>query len=97
MHPLHDGQRSDSSPRVEEKERGVVEETDNREGLSFLKPNFTANSQTISDESVTCIAVKEDRHQNFMSNVVLKKGIEERWASDRVARFINTFGTQRSR
>ena len=47
------------------------------------------NSQTIPDESVTCIAVKEDRHQNFMSSVVLKEGVEEPWASDRVARFIN--------
>ena len=26
----------------------------------FLTPNSTANSQTIPDESVTCIAVKED-------------------------------------
>ena len=43
----------------------------------FLKPNSIANSQTIADESVTCIAVKEDRHQNIMSSVVLKKGIEE--------------------
>ena len=58
----------------------------------FLKPNSTANSQTIPDESVTCIAVKEDRHQNIMSSGVLKKGIEELWASERVARFINSLG-----
>ena len=50
------------------------------------------NSQTIPDESVTCILVKEDRHQNIMSSVVLKKGIEEPWASERVARFINSLG-----
>ena len=43
----------------------------------FLKPVSTASSQTIPEESVTCIAVKEDRHQNIMSSVVLKKGIEE--------------------
>ena len=58
----------------------------------FLKPNSTANSQTIPDESVTCIAVKEDTHQNIKSSVVLKKGIEEPWASERVARFINSLG-----
>ena len=48
----------------------------------FLKPNSTANSQTIPDESVTCIAVKEDRHLNIMSCVVPKKGIEEPWANE---------------
>ena len=35
------------------------------------------DSQTIPDELVTCIAVKGDRHQNFMSSVILMKGIEE--------------------
>ena len=35
------------------------------------------NSQTVSEESVTCIAVKEDRHQNIMSTIVLRKGIEK--------------------
>ena len=58
----------------------------------FLKPTSTASSQTIPEESVTCIAVKEDRHQNIMSSVVLKKGIEQPWASERVARFINSLG-----
>ena len=58
----------------------------------FLKPNSTANSQTIPDESVPCIAVKEDRQQNIMNSVVLKKGIEDFLASDRVARFINSSG-----
>ena len=43
----------------------------------------------IPEESATCIAVKQDRHQN-MSSVVLKKGIEEPWASERVASFINS-------
>ena len=28
----------------------------------------------------------------MMSSVVLKKGIEEPWASDRVARFVNSLG-----
>ena len=52
----------------------------------FLKPNSKVNSQTIPDESVTCIAVKEDRHQNIKSSVVLKKGIEEPLASEMVHR-----------
>ena len=39
----------------------------------FLKPNSTVNSETVSDESVTCIAVKEDRHQNIMSSVVIEE------------------------
>ena len=57
-----------------------------------VKQKETASSQTIPDESVTCIAVKEDRHQNIMSSVVLKKGMGEPWASERVARFINSLG-----
>ena len=36
---------------------------------SFLKPNSIANFQ-----SVTGIAVKEDRHQNTMSSVVFEEG-----------------------
>ena len=40
----------------------------------FLMPNATVNSQTIPDESVTCIAVREDRHQNIMSSVVFVEG-----------------------
>ena len=36
--------------------------------------------------------MKEDRHQNIMSSVVLKKGIEELCVSERVARFINSLG-----
>ena len=62
----------------------------------FLEPNSTASSQTITDESVLCIAVKEERHLNIMSSVVLKKGMEERWASERVARFINSLGYKES-
>ena len=57
-----------------------------------LKPNSTANSQTIPDESVTRIAVKQDRHQKIMSSVVLKKRIAELWPSERVARFTNSLG-----
>ena len=62
---------------------------------SFLKPYSTSNSQTIPDESVTCIAVKEDRHQNMMCSVVLKKGVEERWASES-AKIHQLVGVQRN-
>ena len=62
--------------------------------MDHLKPNSTVSSETTPKESVTCIAVKEDRHQNIMSSLVLKKLIEEPRASDRVARFINSLGYQ---
>ena len=35
--------------------------------------------QTISEKSLMCTAAKEDKHQNVMSNVALKKRIEESW------------------
>ena len=50
------------------------------------------NSRTISEEAVTCIAVKEDRHQNVMSSVALKKGIEKPWTSEIGAKFIDLRG-----
>ena len=40
MHTLHDGQRSDSTPRVEEKERGLVEKTNYCFGLLSSKAQF---------------------------------------------------------
>ena len=58
----------------------------------FVKPTSAANSLAIPVESVTCIAVKEDRQQNMRSSVVLKNGIEEPWARKRVARYINSSG-----
>ena len=38
----------------------------------FMKMNPVVNTQTMSEESVICIAVKEDEHQNIMSSVALK-------------------------
>ena len=35
--------------------------------------------QAILEESISCVAVKEDRHQNITSSVALKKGFEEPW------------------
>ena len=58
----------------------------------FLQPNSTVNSQTIPDESVTCIPAKEHRDQNIMSSVALKKEVEEPWTVERVAKFIDLLG-----
>ena len=43
-------------------------------------------AQTMS-EGVACVAMKEDRHQNIMSSVALKKGVEEPWTVEKVANF----------
>ena len=42
----------------------------------FMKMKSVPNAP-ISDESITCIAVKEDRHQIIMSSVALKKEVEK--------------------
>ena len=44
---------------------------------SFMEMESAPRAQSISEESITCVAVKEDRHQNIMSSVALKKGVEE--------------------
>ena len=38
----------------------------------FMRMESAPNVQAISEESITCVAVKEDRHQNIMSSVALK-------------------------
>ena len=43
----------------------------------FMRMEPAPKVQAISEESIICIAVKEDRHQNVMSSVALKKGVEE--------------------
>ena len=60
--------------------------------LLHEKMNSVVNAQAKSEESVTCIAVKEDRHQNIMSSVALKKDLEEPWTIHRVVRFIDLLG-----
>ena len=57
-----------------------------------MKMESGPNVQAISEESITCIAVKEDRHQNIMSSVALKKGVEELWTIERVVKFIDLLG-----
>ena len=60
----------------------------------FTKMEATPSAQSIPEESVTCVPVKEDRHQNIMSSVALKKGVEEPWAVERVAKFIDLLGSR---
>ena len=55
-------------------------------------PNSAVDIQTISDKSVTCIAVKDNRHQNVMDRVVLQRGVAVSWARERVVRFIDSLG-----
>ena len=55
----------------------------------FVKMKSFPSAQTISEESITCVAVTENRHQNIMSSVALKKGVEESWTIERVAKFID--------
>ena len=43
----------------------------------------------MSEESVTCVAVKEDRHQNIMNSVALKKATEEPLTIERVVNYID--------
>ena len=58
----------------------------------FMRMECSPSVQAVSEESITCIAVKEDRHQNIMSSVALKKGVEEPWTIERVAKFIDLLG-----
>ena len=57
-----------------------------------MRMECSPSVQAISEESITCIAVKEDRHQNIMSSVALKKGVEEPWTIEGVAKFIDLLG-----
>ena len=57
-----------------------------------MRMESAPNVQAISEESITCVAVKEDRHQNIMSSVALKKGVEEPWTIERVVKFIDLLG-----
>ena len=50
------------------------------------------NAQRVSEESVICIAVKEDRHQNMMSSVALKKGVQQLWTTEGVAKVTDLLG-----
>ena len=59
----------------------------------FTRRESAPNVQAISEESITCVAVKEDRHQNILSSVA-KKGVEEPWTIERVLKFIDLLGNR---
>ena len=61
--------------KSEDQSRRLIFATD----YFFMKMESTPSVQAISEKSVACVAVKEDRHQNIMSSVALKKGVEEPW------------------
>ena len=58
----------------------------------FMKMESTPSAHAISEESITCVAVKEDRHQNIMSSVALEKGVEEPWTIETAVKFIDLLG-----
>ena len=57
-----------------------------------MRMGASPNAQAISEEPITCIAVKEDKYQNIMSSVALKKEVQEPWTVERVAKFIDSLG-----
>ena len=58
----------------------------------FMRMESSPSVQEISEEPITCIAVKEDKCRNIMSSVAMKKGVEEPWTVERVAKFIDWLG-----
>ena len=58
----------------------------------FMRMESAPSVQAISEESITCVAVKEDRHRNIMSSVALTKGVEEPLTVKRVVKFIDLLG-----
>ena len=75
VHTLHDGQRA---PHYTSPNKKKSQDRSRRPTITmdyyFMKMKPVVDTQTMAEESVTCIAVKEDRHQNIMSSVALKKG-----------------------
>ena len=57
-----------------------------------MRMEASPNAQAISEEPITCIVVQEDKYQNIMSSVALKRGVEEPWTVERVAKFIDLLG-----
>ena len=91
VHILYDGQRTHPVTTSPNKRVRIIREGHTCDGLPLHVADVKAvvNAQTVSGESVTCVAVKEDRHQNIMSSAALKKGVEEPWTLERVVRFID--------
>ena len=58
----------------------------------FIFMESAPNVQAISEEPITCVTVTEDRHQNIVSSVALKKRVEEPWTIERVVKFVDLLG-----
>ena len=69
---LHDGQRMHPSQRHKPKR----EDTSRRPTFAMdhyiMNMKSVVDAQTVSEEAATCIAVKEDRHQNIIRSVALE-------------------------
>ena len=63
VHPWHDGQRTHHHVTRQESDDQSRRPTIAMD-YNLMKMKSVANAQTMLEESVTCIAVKEDRHQN---------------------------------
>ena len=77
VYTVLNGQRTHPSPRHQAEEGPQSRRPATAMNSYFMEMKSVVSAQTISEESVTCTAVIEDRHQNIMSSVTLKKGVEE--------------------
>ena len=57
-----------------------------------MRMESAPNVHAISEESITCVAVKEDRHQKHHDQCGDEKGVEEPWTVERVVKFIGLLG-----
>ena len=62
----------------------------------FMKLESAQSTQSISEEWITCVKMKEDRHQNTMRSVALKTGVEEPWTVDRVVNSLTRWAIAKS-
>ena len=91
MHTLHDGKRSHPSPHCQTEERRSIEKTHHRDGLLLLEDGIVTECPS-NLRGINNLHCNEDRYQNVMSSVALKKGVEEPWTVERVAKCIDLLG-----
>ena len=77
---------------TKQEERGSVEKTYHCDGLFAHENEVCCGCATNDKISIICIAMLEDRHQNIMSTVALKMGVEERWTAKKVTKFMHLLG-----
>ena len=72
---LHDEQRAHPSPHHQTKEsEGQSRRPTVSMDYCVMKMKFVVNAQTMSEESITGIAVRKDRHQNSMKQCCVDRG-----------------------